>query len=1363
MKKIISLLLSIVLLFEVGAEVFAAYTEDRVKTYESGDCTITYAIQNEWDGNQQISMSITNNGSETVRNWALKFDGTGEITNIWNAEVCKNDGEIIALRNSGYNYEIIPDSTVEFGFQLWGEELKFPESIALCNKTIDSTDSAEISYEITDSWEDGFIAEISVTNNSDMPLEAWRLSFNGNFEITNFWNANKLYSEDGFLFENNVSTMPIAKGETKTFGFQGSITPGETPELSDFVLTSIIIDIESELPIDPDKPVDPDEPVDPEEPENPDNPLEHIIMCFGEYIEEEKSLEVYWFSTDDGAVTLYENTDGSGWTALAEITEEDFYKYEIGEDFLIKQIKAIQETENGTLESEPFIVAHTEDGIICTWLDSDNDGLADFAENALGTDPENPDTDSDGLTDYEELYILGTNPLKYDTDENGVNDADDDMDGDGLSNKEELAFGTSASSTDTDEDGLSDYDEIYKYNTDPLKADSDADTLNDGEEIAIGLDPNDPETFGVPDAEYRVDQTLSADSEAMSNVNTEESPYELALEVSATGNAATRLSANESTYSAVTESDARLGGAIELRYLGGNVDKVKLTYKIADEYIPNNNSEYSENCEELQGIKRYNIFRYFEEINMLLPVATEFDEESNTLYAETDELGTYCVLDMEVLMRNFGVEPGEISTQTVERKMYSAAPATNVTKPKSNKYNVTFVIDERSGYIPVERIKSEINKFKDTVEIENSNVNVQIISQKQMSLFGEYIVLTDKLSDIIEKADASDNNFVFELYSQKDAIFEQEIADELCQKAVDKGVNICIFTVFDGQLTGYQRQLADLTGGKITNGFDEFTDAKIYEYVFGKKYVAREYLRAILASGYQEIVLDTLLYPNGKNPSGVDTDTDKDGLTDWDEVYNELLTFDESGRCVLPTVYDCMNQLGDVPFYVENYLSRSSIASLYGGSKVLPIRSDPTYEDTDNDGYNDEQDLAPLTPFVNPIILLHGRNDNTSGAFGVVTKSSSNNDCYGIGLTVNNIDYSSVTSHIILGIDDGKLGDYLEDSLKYTPNKNLFAFNYPNMDFAINNSPRLQKYIKNLKSASNNSNKTDNFLANCSDIFATKEDLEKEHARFILIGHSNGGLVSRYYIEKLSGYVDVDKLITIDTPHYGSGLADLSTFLFQLGVSNVPFTDDLKVVPLDVELRADSSLFTGKTLNLNNFTSKISNFELYAIMFDIPYAWIIGSLFIGYRTITYTEWKEMYDFAQENQSEIMEKKLLEGEPFKTKYYAIAGVSVPKDEYDVNESLIVAEFSPNYSSKDDFERSLSLSASIIKLNYDDNVVELPSQLGVRFEGNDVQEYVEFKRMTIIAHNGENDSTSKHYHAKILSESRMHNVIENYISD
>ena len=116
--------------------------------------------------------------------------------------------------------------------------------------------------------------------------------------------------------------------------------------------------------------------------------------------------------------------------------------------------------------------------------------------------------------------------------------------------------------------------------------DTDADTLNDGDEIILGLDPNDPETFGVPDAEYRVKQTISADSEVMGRVNTEDSPYELSLEITASGNAQ-NLIAGSSAYSAITESDARLGGAVSLDYYGGDVEKVQLSYEIGENYILN--------------------------------------------------------------------------------------------------------------------------------------------------------------------------------------------------------------------------------------------------------------------------------------------------------------------------------------------------------------------------------------------------------------------------------------------------------------------------------------------------------------------------------------------------------------------------------------------------------------------------------------------------------------------------------------------------------------------------------------------------------------------------------------------------------
>jgi hypothetical protein len=61
--------------------------------------------------------------------------------------------------------------------------------------------------------------------------------------------------------------------------------------------------------------------------------------------------------------------------------------------------------------------------------DRDHDGLPDYQEIALGTDPTKADSDGDGLSDGYEVY-LGTNPLKVDTD------------GDGYSDFEEVRLGT---------------------------------------------------------------------------------------------------------------------------------------------------------------------------------------------------------------------------------------------------------------------------------------------------------------------------------------------------------------------------------------------------------------------------------------------------------------------------------------------------------------------------------------------------------------------------------------------------------------------------------------------------------------------------------------------------------------------------------------------------------------------------------------------------------------------------------------------------------------------------------------------------------------------------------------------------------
>lgn len=70
-----------------------------------------------------------------------------------------------------------------------------------------------------------------------------------------------------------------------------------------------------------------------------------------------------------------------------------------------------------------------------------------------------------------------------------------DLDGDGLSNSEEIANQTNRYLTDTDSDGLSDKFEL-DHKTNPTIKDTDGDGLDDGLELRLGTDPNKKDTDG---------------------------------------------------------------------------------------------------------------------------------------------------------------------------------------------------------------------------------------------------------------------------------------------------------------------------------------------------------------------------------------------------------------------------------------------------------------------------------------------------------------------------------------------------------------------------------------------------------------------------------------------------------------------------------------------------------------------------------------------------------------------------------------------------------------------------------------------------------------------------------------------------
>ncbi len=148
--------------------------------------------------------------------------------------------------------------------------------------------------------------------------------------------------------------------------------------------------------------------------------------------------------------------------------------------------------------------------------DDDNDTLTDAEEASLGTDPLNPDTDADGITDAEEVNTFGTDPLDSDTDNDDLGDGDEinvhgtdpldaDSDDDGLTDGAEVnTYGTDPLDPDSDDDALSDADEVNVHGTDPLDDDTDDDGLTDGDEVnTYGTDPlnSDSDNDGLSDSE----------------------------------------------------------------------------------------------------------------------------------------------------------------------------------------------------------------------------------------------------------------------------------------------------------------------------------------------------------------------------------------------------------------------------------------------------------------------------------------------------------------------------------------------------------------------------------------------------------------------------------------------------------------------------------------------------------------------------------------------------------------------------------------------------------------------------------------------------------------------------------------------
>lgn len=658
---------------------------------------------------------------------------------------------------------------------------------------------------------------------------------------------------------------------------------------------------------------------------------------------------------------------------------------------------------------EGFLLGKTKSFPIYNNFDEDSDGVSDYLEvEVFETNFRNDDTDKDGLSDYFEIYLLESDP-KVDGKE-----VLEDPDEDNLINRDESIALTDPFSDDTDKDNISDYDEVKKYGTKPLDDDSDDDDLTDADEIKLNLDPLNDATNGVPDGERIIEQVVEADNPILSEINTEENAYNLSLIVNASGCVDSCLEVVSSGYSYIMKDGSAIGEVPEFIYDEKyNIEDITLKFEIKEDFRESVIDLYAESYsvaadEELSGIKRLNIFKYFEEINSVMPIETQYDVDNNIVYVtiskdnfeineETGsyEIGSYSLVDLEVwaALMNESCE----ETETV-------AEISDIDGNVLRTAEVNILSDEKkSGFkdraektlkaIFKNYASRLINSFHEEAG-EYSSANVVTLgghkyaiinkrcsweeAEKECERLGGHLMTLNNsfefsfLQSALTSGTTKNHYWLGAYYSSGE------------WKWVDTAQRADFLYSLSKTISGYKATIRD---------YYTYVGSQFY-YADGMSYSRNSSLEAgaficewdsnnaynrgrtnfsggvLVSAGMHRYVLKSVLTKGSK------TDTDNDGIPDYDEL--DLKSIEKIGGKGATQVswlqeynYICNNKVSTL---VKKWESNNKISKVLGDSTSITIEypkieTDPTTKDTDGDYYIDplDKDIKKTNPMVIPV------------------------------------------------------------------------------------------------------------------------------------------------------------------------------------------------------------------------------------------------------------------------------------------------------------------------------------------------------------------------------------------------------------
>jgi cellulase/cellobiase CelA1 len=78
---------------------------------------VTYRTVSDWGAGFTGEITVINNTSQTLSNWALECDFAPRLTNVWSAVLNSHTGTHYIFKNESYNGALAPGAKATFGFQ----------------------------------------------------------------------------------------------------------------------------------------------------------------------------------------------------------------------------------------------------------------------------------------------------------------------------------------------------------------------------------------------------------------------------------------------------------------------------------------------------------------------------------------------------------------------------------------------------------------------------------------------------------------------------------------------------------------------------------------------------------------------------------------------------------------------------------------------------------------------------------------------------------------------------------------------------------------------------------------------------------------------------------------------------------------------------------------------------------------------------------------------------------------------------------------------------------------------------------------------------------------------------------------------